>query len=289
MARLDVELLETFVAIIEEGSFTKAGMRLNRTQPAISMQLKRLEQRVGRPLLHRHARTVDLTEAGRRLFEQAREIVHMSQSAFRQVSAPQVTGVLRLGVTPWIAAHAVGPVLEVIADQASDLSVEVSIAGSEALREQAQQGALDLALVWRQAGADEAYKVPLQWACAASLDPRGAASIPIISGQSASWIDRHASTLLADDGRAVHVVLSGDDHQIRIQAVRAGLGVALMPASALPSDLLSRSADLPSAGAVAIDVLDPLADHADLCGAILRALQSRLQADLSGGALAAAE
>jgi DNA-binding transcriptional LysR family regulator len=75
---LDIEQLRTFVAIAEAGSFTRAGDIVHKTQSAVSMQMKRLEERIGRSVFERDGRTSRLTEDGERLLDYARRIVRLN-------------------------------------------------------------------------------------------------------------------------------------------------------------------------------------------------------------------
>jgi DNA-binding transcriptional LysR family regulator len=83
---MDLLHLEHFLAVVDEGTFTRAAQRLNRTQPAISHSVRRLEEEVGAPLFLRGVREVALTEAGRVLAEHARRLLRMRDDAVRQVS-----------------------------------------------------------------------------------------------------------------------------------------------------------------------------------------------------------
>ena len=77
-APLDIDQLQTFVAIVDTGSFTKAAGRVFKTQSAVSMQMRRLEDRVGKPIFSRDGRQSRLTEDGRRLLEYARRLIRLN-------------------------------------------------------------------------------------------------------------------------------------------------------------------------------------------------------------------
>ena len=77
-AMLDIDQLRTFIAISETGSFTKAAEVVNKTQSAVSMQMKRLEERLERPIFSRDGRASKLTEDGQRLLDYARRIVKLN-------------------------------------------------------------------------------------------------------------------------------------------------------------------------------------------------------------------
>jgi len=83
---MDLLHLEHFLAVVDEGTFTRAAERMNRTQPAISQSVRRLEEEVGAPLFARDVHDVTLTEAGKVLAEHARRLLTMRDEALRQVS-----------------------------------------------------------------------------------------------------------------------------------------------------------------------------------------------------------
>lgn len=83
---MDLLQLEHFLAVVEEGSFTRAAERVNRTQPAVSQSIKKLEDEIGVPLIARDAHELSLTEAGRVVAEYARRMVQLRNDALRQVS-----------------------------------------------------------------------------------------------------------------------------------------------------------------------------------------------------------
>src|SRR5450830_628729 len=98
MAMLDPELLQAFIAIADQGSFTRAASALNRTQSAVSMQIKRLEERIGAELFHRNTATVTLSATGENLLGYARRIIAMNEEALAQLRTGQARGVVRVGV-----------------------------------------------------------------------------------------------------------------------------------------------------------------------------------------------
>src|ERR1700674_3493363 len=97
-ALLDVDQLRTFIAIVETGSFTKAADVVHKTQSAVSMQMKRLEERLDRPVFARDGRASKLTEDGERLLDYARRIVKLNLEALAVFSDAELTGRARLGV-----------------------------------------------------------------------------------------------------------------------------------------------------------------------------------------------
>ena len=97
-AMLDIDQLRTFIAISETGSFTKAAEVVNKTQSAVSMQMKRLEERLERPIFSRDGRASKLTEDGQRLLDYARRIVKLNVETLAAFSDGELSGRVRLGV-----------------------------------------------------------------------------------------------------------------------------------------------------------------------------------------------
>ena len=97
-ALLDVDQLRTFIAIIETGSFTRAADAVHKTQSAVSMQMKRLEERLERPIFARDGRASKLTEDGERLLDYARRIVKLNIETIAAFSDAELSGRVRLGV-----------------------------------------------------------------------------------------------------------------------------------------------------------------------------------------------
>src|SRR5215510_14054047 len=97
-AMLDIDQLRTFIAISETGSFTKAAEIVHKTQSAVSMQMKRLEERLERPIFARDGRASKLTEDGERLLDYARRIVKLNVEALAAFSDGALSGRVRLGV-----------------------------------------------------------------------------------------------------------------------------------------------------------------------------------------------
>src|SRR4051795_10848006 len=95
---LDPELLKAFVAVADSRSFTRAASQLNRTQSAVSMQIKRLEGRLGVELFNRTKANVDLSSAGEGLLGYARRILTLNEEAVGRLAERKVEGVVRLGV-----------------------------------------------------------------------------------------------------------------------------------------------------------------------------------------------
>src|SRR5258708_12826593 len=107
----DLELLRSFVSVVDSGGFTGAGERVHRTQSTVSQQIKRLEDDVGQPLLNRTAKGVTPTEAGERLLSYARRLLSLAEEARDVVTRPGNEGAVRLGIPEDFAAYRLAKLL----------------------------------------------------------------------------------------------------------------------------------------------------------------------------------
>jgi len=108
---LDPDLLRAFIAVADHRSFTRAAATLNRTQSAVSMQIKRLEDRLGLELFNRTKANVDLSAAGEGLLGYARRILTLNEEAIGRLAERKVEGVVRLGVMDDYGTFVIPPLL----------------------------------------------------------------------------------------------------------------------------------------------------------------------------------
>src|SRR5205085_9987626 len=151
MAMLDLELLRSFVSVVDAGGFTRAGERVHRTQSTVSQQIKRLEDDIGRPLSIRSGKDVTPTEAGERLLSYARRLLSLAEEARDVVARPDHEGAVRLGVPEDFAAYRLTKLLAAVSRFHPGLRLDVRAAQSTYLKRDLQRGDLDLALLKRDA------------------------------------------------------------------------------------------------------------------------------------------
>src|SRR5579872_2491832 len=124
-AMLDLELLRSFVSVVDAGGFTRAGERVHRTQSTVSQQIKRLEEDVGQALLIRSGKDVTPTEAGERLLTYARRLLALAEEARDVLSRPSSEGAIRLGITEDFAAYRLTRLLATFARSHPTLRLDV--------------------------------------------------------------------------------------------------------------------------------------------------------------------
>src|SRR5215510_12905687 len=150
---LDLELLRSFVSVVDAGGFTRAGERVHRTQSTVSQQIRRLEQDVGQALLNRNGKDVTPTEAGERLLSYARRLLSLAEEARDVVSRPgHHEGAFKLGIPEDFAAYRLAKLLAAFSRTHPQLRMDVRADQSVHLRRDLERGDLDLALLKRDAG-----------------------------------------------------------------------------------------------------------------------------------------
>src|SRR5580700_5332811 len=146
-ALLDVDQLRTFIAIVETGSFTRAAETVHKTQSAVSMQMKRLEERLERPIFTRDGRASRLTDDGERLLDFARRIVKLNVEAIAAFSDAELSGRVRLGVPDDYADRYLPEIMARFARAYPGVELTVVCEPSIALVERIDANDLDLAIV----------------------------------------------------------------------------------------------------------------------------------------------
>lgn len=145
--RLDVESLRAFRAVVDCGSITQAASQLNLTQSAVSWKMKRLEERLGSPLLVRDGREVALTELGGELLAHAEQIVSAHDDAVDSLQRSQLTGTVHLGINDELEADVVAALLARFARRHPLVRLHVRVGLSGTIAQLVRGGELDLGLI----------------------------------------------------------------------------------------------------------------------------------------------
>jgi DNA-binding transcriptional LysR family regulator len=147
---MDTRQLAAFCAVVDRKSFSQAAERLGVTQPAVSLQVRALEERLGQQLLDRSGRRVEPTEAGRRLYRSARRMLQVEEQLLEDVASADgglLTGTLSLGASTGPGAHLVPLLLCEFQRQHADLRIALSISDTYAVIERVAERELELGVV----------------------------------------------------------------------------------------------------------------------------------------------
>ncbi|MBS3648486.1 LysR family transcriptional regulator [Pseudaminobacter sp. 19-2017] len=140
------DLLRTFVSVIDLGAFTKAGDALGRTQPAISLQIRRLEELVGAPVIRQVGRTLLLTSEGEMLLSYAREILRLNDEAASYFNRARIAGVLRVGLPNDYAVAFLQGVITEYTRRNPEISLELHCGWSADILDRLRADELDVAV-----------------------------------------------------------------------------------------------------------------------------------------------
>lgn len=146
IVNFQTDLLRTFVSVIDLGAYTKAGEVLGRTQPAISLQIRRLEELVGAPLIKQSGRTLMLTGEGEMLLSYAREILRLNDEAASYFNRSKIAGVLRVGLPNDYAVAFLQGVITEYTRQHPEISLEIYCGWSPEVLDRLRVDELDLAI-----------------------------------------------------------------------------------------------------------------------------------------------
>ena len=147
---MDTRQLAAFCAVVERKSFSQAAERLGVTQPAVSLQIRSLEQRLGRQLLDRSGRRVEPTEAGRRLYASAQRVLAAEEHLLEDLDAEDegaVTGTLELGASTGPGGTVVPLLLCEFQEQHPDVRVRLTVSDTQTVVDRVGERELELGIV----------------------------------------------------------------------------------------------------------------------------------------------
>jgi DNA-binding transcriptional LysR family regulator len=236
----DLELLRSFVSVVDAGGFTRAGERVHRTQSTVSQQIKRLEDDVGQPLLDRSGKDVTPTEAGERLLSYARRLLSLAEEARDVMARPGSEGAVRLGIPEDFAAYRLTELLAAFSRSHPGLRLDVRADQSVYLRRDLERGELDLALLKRGAhekGGIASWPERVHWVTSKShpIDPM-MSPVPLIGFPAGCVYRTGAIHAIESAGRAWYIAFSSSSLSGIQAAVAAGLGLSILPEMAIQPD-----------------------------------------------------
>ena len=260
MPHLDVDQLKTFLAIVDTGSFTRAADEVNKTQSAVSMQMKRLEEQINRPLFSKDGRGTKFTRDGEKLIDYARRIVSLSDEAVSAFTKPDITGTVRFGTPDDYAEFFLPVILARFARTHPHVTVDVECVPSSNLMERTKRGEIDIAVVTfgcRAEATDVIRQEELVWVTSARHAVHEQAILPIaVAPGGCSWRDMMTDTL-DRLGRKYRVAYASPNASTINVAVQQGLAVAVMPEICMKSGMrrLTEAEGFPSLGTFDIGLI----------------------------------
>jgi DNA-binding transcriptional LysR family regulator len=229
---LDTDQLRSFVAIVDEGSFTRAAERVHKTQSAVSMHIRRLEEQLGCALFVKHGRGTRLTAEGEQLVEFARRILHEEAGALAALSRKGLRGTVRFGVPDDYAEAYLSPILQRFNHRHPLVEIAVVCENSIELSAQVRAGAIDLALVTDFPGLEGFELIreePLVWVASTRFKAAAGEPIPIAQGSPSCIWRRVADEALEGRRERVRSLFVSRNYSAIGAIVRAGLAATVLP------------------------------------------------------------
>ena len=257
-----IDWLRAFVAVVDAGSLSGAAPLVHRSQSAVSMQIKKLETALGRPMLLRGPRHLEVTPAGAELLSYARRVLDLQAEAHAALFGPKLAGRVRLGVPDDYASAYLTPVLRSFAHRYQGVEIELTCEQSTSLIPRITRGELDLALVSQdkpQRGRF-LFDEPLVWVGSPQFEVWRRDPLPIAVYESTSMARQATLAALGTRRRGYHLVYHSPSLAGQLAAVESGLAVAVLTRCSVPPHLqilqnLPAEFDLPPLDAMHVAVL----------------------------------
>jgi DNA-binding transcriptional LysR family regulator len=234
---IPIEIVRTVVAISETGSLTKAAEQLGLSQPAVSSQIKRLEQIVGGSLFSKTPNGSSSTELGKLVLAQARKIIEANDQVLALGGTDPSAGRLRLGLSSLMTR-------KFMADQSlNDLNdVQIHAGPSQEIITSLTEGHTDIACFYGRGDLDQDIaslvvdesEDRLVWIRSKSFVLSPGAPIPIVTWTNDDWM----INTLSRHGLSYRIAFSSQDYDSKRSAVEAGIGLSAVPSHMIPPGLV---------------------------------------------------
>lgn len=248
---LDLDLLRTFVAVADLNTFAAAAAAVCRTQSAVSQQMQRLEQLVGKELFARHGRNKLLTEHGIQLLGYARKILRFNDEACMSLMFSNLHGVLTLGASDESADTILPFLLNRVSSVYPKLALDVSVKRNAFMIEMLKENEVDLVVTTHRPGQFDCLTLrtsPTHWYCAAEYVLQKGEPIPLVLLDDPSPFRDMVLTVLNKANIPWRLAYVASTLPAVRAAVKAGLGVTARPVEMMSPDLrvLGKSDGLPA-------------------------------------------
>lgn len=235
-APLDLDQLQTFIMISDTGSFTKAAEEVHRTQSAVSMQMRRLEERIGKPLFEKDGRSNRLTEEGERLLSYARRMIHLNRETLAAFDDRRLEGTIRIGTPDDYADRFLPEIMARFGRSNPRVELTVICEPTFNLVEHIKRGHLDLALVTHdemKGQSEVVRREQLLWVSSANHATHEQEILPMAFGRPTCIWRRSATEVLDRMQRDYRVLFSSWSATVIAAAVLSGLAISVLPECAL--------------------------------------------------------
>lgn len=276
---LDLDLLRTFVAVADLNTFAAAAAAVCRTQSAVSQQMQRLEQLVGKELFARHGRNKLLTEHGIQLLGYARKILRFNDEACMSLMFSNLQGVLTLGASDESADTILPFLLNRISSVYPKLALDVSVKRNAFMVEMLNENKVDLVVTTHRPGQFDCLTLrtsPTHWYCAAEYVLQKGEPVPLVLLDDPSPFRDMVLTALNEANIPWRLAYVASTLPAVRAAVKAGLGVTARPVEMMSPDLrvLGKSDGLPALPDTEYLLCHNSSSHNELAKVVFEAMEN---------------
>lgn len=236
---LDLDLLRTFSAVVEQGGFKSAADKLGRTPSSVSMQIKRLEDQLQRRVLERNNQGIALTETGRVLVRYSDQFLRLNDAAVSSLLKEELVGDVHFGIPADYVPRFVGRFLPVLRRHFPSLRPRVTSEPSRVLRRMVRSKEIDVAFLSQEPGTQEGellWTESLAWMKADAVQAPVDEKLPVALLSADCVLRDLALSCLKASQIPYEVIVSSSSIAAVVAGVEAGLGVALLPESSLAAE-----------------------------------------------------
>jgi len=256
---LDTDHLRSFLAIVDTGSFTRAADRVGRTQSAVSMQMKRLEEILGKALFRREGRQATLTPDGEMLIGLARRMIEINDATVARFAEPELEGRVSLGIPDDYVARFLPRVLSEFGAQYPLVELEVRTDPSIVLDAELDAGELDLAMLSCSAVENPGeliHREPMVWVTSASHLTHEQSPVPVATTEPYCQMRRNALAALDEAGIHYRIACISRSYMGLSTFVQAGLAISHVGESSVTGAMrvLGRDDGFPEIGPVDVGI-----------------------------------
>lgn len=286
---LDTDQLRSFLAIVDTGSFTRAADRVNKTQSAVSMHVRRLEERLDRPLFVKHGRGTRLSADGERLVEHARRMLQVEAAALADLTAAGLTGRVVLGIPDDYAELFLPDIVGRFTTRHPQVEMSVLCHPSTDIAERVRTGEIDVGIVTECAeihGVEILREEALCWVAGLRAGPvEEQRPLPLaLSTPTCAW-RQVALSALEEAGIASRMFLMSTNYAAIAPVVRSGQAVTVLPAVVMDpatQRLLGAESGLPDLPAIRLGLLRAPAGRSDNAAALCDIVRASLMPNAAG-------
>lgn len=280
MKQLSLDNLRTFVAVVELGGFAKAGEQLGRSQPAVSLQIKKLEEQLGKRLFEKVGQRLVVNLDGRALLERAKAMLVINDEVFHQFEQTPLRGRLRLGIPSEFATTLLPSIVGEFSKLYPDVALEVTSALSKRLLDDNTRQDFDLILALVNPGQSTSGELILEdelvWV-GDKDQPVSESQLSLVLAPDGCVYRSRVIQMLKQQTTAWRISYTNADLFGLVAAIQQGLGITALAKTSVPASLhIVRKKHLPQLGKINICLFNQDTQHPQISRTLAEFIKGRI-------------